>query len=158
QTQDVVRIARTVGDDLTLVHLLAFKDVQMTPLGNQLLVRIAAIGRGNDQAALALGLLAETDGATDFRQDRSLLGTTRFDRIGNARQTTGDVAGLRGFLGDTRNHVTHAYLHAVGHPDQGIGRQEVLGRYVGARQQQLLAVGVDHLDRRTDILAGGRTI
>src|SRR5690606_36699870 len=42
--------------------------------------------------------------------------------------------------------------------NQSVGRQEVLGRHVGTRQQQLLAIGIDHLDRRTDVLAGGRTV
>src|SRR5690606_19448116 len=82
----------------------------------------------------------------------------RFEQVGNARQTTGDVAGLRGFLRDTRDDVTHIDLGAIGYTDQSVGRQEVLGRHVGTRQQQFLAIGIDHLDRRTDVLAGGRTV
>ena len=83
QTQDVVRIARAVGDDFAAVHLFAFEDVQVTPLRNQLLVRIAAIGRGDDQTALALGFFTERNGAADFRQDRSFLRTTGFEQVGN---------------------------------------------------------------------------
>ena len=128
QAQDVVRVARTVGDDFAAVHLFAFEHVQVTPLRNQLLVRIAAIVRRDDQAALALGLLAEGDGAADFRQDRRLFRTTSLEQVGNARQTTGDVTGLRGFLRDTRDNVTDAHLGAVGQVDQGVGRQEVLRR------------------------------
>src|SRR3990167_1897546 len=158
QTQDVVRIARTVGDDFTLVDLFTFEHVQVTPLRNQLFVRIAAIVRGNDQAALALGLFTEGDGAADFCQDRGFLRTARFEQVGNARQTTGNVAGLRGFLGDTGDDITHTDLDPVGHTDQGVSRQEVLGRYVGTRQQQILAVDTNHLHGRTDVLAGSRTI
>src|SRR3990167_3137847 len=158
QTQDVVRIARTVGDDFTLVDLFTFEHVQVTPLRNQLFVRIAAIVRGNDQAALALGLFTEGDGAADFCQDRGFLRTARFEQVGNARQTTGNVAGLRGFLGDTGDDITHTDLDPVGHTDQGVSRQEVLGRYVGTRQQQILAVDTNHLHGPTDVLAGSRTI
>src|SRR5690554_166115 len=158
QAQDVVRIARTVGDHFTLVDLLAFEHVQVTPLGNQLLVRGAAIIRGDDQTTLALGLLAERDGATDFREDGGFLRTTGLEQVGDARQTTGDVAGLGGFLRDTRQHITHVDLRTVGNPHQRLGRQQVLGLYVGTGQQQILAVLVDQLDGRTNVLARGRTL
>src|SRR3990167_1515639 len=158
QTQDVVRIARTVGDDLTLVDLLTLEHVQVAPLRNQLFVRIAAIGRRDHQTALAFGFLTEGDGAADFRQDRGFFRATRLEQVGNARQTTGDVAGLRGFLRDTGDNVTHAHLSTVGHPHQGVSRQEVLRRHVGTRQQQILAIFANHLHRRTDVLAGSRTI
>src|SRR5690606_28520068 len=115
QTQDVVRVARTVGNHFTLVHLFAFEDVEVTPLRNQLLVRIATIGRRDDQTALALGLFAEADGAADFREDRRLFRATRLKQVGNTRQTTGDVAGLRSFLRDTRDDVTDTDLCTVSH-------------------------------------------
>src|SRR5690606_11451562 len=127
QTQDVVRIARTVGNHFALVHLFAFEDVQVTPLRNQLFVRITAIGRTDYQPAFALVVIAVANGPADFRQDRSFFRTTGFEQVGNARQTTGDVAGLRGFLRDTGDNVTDRDLRTIRHADQGIGRQEVLG-------------------------------
>src|SRR5690606_14523572 len=145
-------------DDFAAVHLFAFEDVEVTPLRNQLLVRIATIGRRDDQTALALGLLAKRDGTAGFRQDRRFFRTTRFEQVGDARQTTGDVAGLRGFLRPTGDNGTDRDLRPIRHADQGVGRQEVLGGNVSTRQQQFLAVGIDHLDGRTNVLASSRTI
>src|SRR5690606_35331196 len=158
QAQDVMRVARTIGDHFTLVHLLAFDDVQVAPLRNQLFVRLAAIGRRNHLTTLALGFLTERDGAADLRQDRRLFRTARFEQVGNTRQTTGDVAGLGSLLRDTRDNVTHIDLGTVGNTHQGVGRQEVLSRHVGTWQQQFLAIGIDHLDRRANILAGSPTV
>src|SRR5690606_14673849 len=149
---------RTVGDDFTLGNLFTFEHVQVTPLRNQLLVRIAAIDRGNDQATLALGFLAEGDSAADFCQNRRLLRTTRFEQVGNTRQTTGDIAGLGRFLGNTCQHVTDSHLRAIGQVDLGLLGQEVLRRHVSARQHQFLAVGADQLHGRTNILTSGRTL
>ncbi|KAF1069318.1 MAG: hypothetical protein GAK45_01131 [Pseudomonas citronellolis] len=130
----------------------------MTPLRNQLFVRIATVVRRDDQTALALGLFTERDGAADFRQDRRLFRTTSFEQVGNARQTTGDVASLRGLLRDTRDNVTNTHLRTVVQVDQGVSRQEVLCRYIGTWQQQILACSIDQLHGRTDVLAGSRTV
>src|SRR5476651_687460 len=100
QTQDVVWIARAVGDNFAAVYLFAFEDVQVTPLRNQLFIRIATVVRSNNQTALALGLFTERDGAADFSQNRGLFRTTGFEHVGNTRQTTGDVASFRSFLRD----------------------------------------------------------
>src|SRR5690554_3612736 len=158
QAQDIVRVARTIGDDLTLGDLFTLEHVQVAPLRNQLLVRIAAIHRSDDQAALALGFLAEGNGTADFRQDCRLLRTTRLEQVGHTRQTTGDVPGLGGFTRNTRDHVTDVHFNAVGQVDLGLLRQEVLRRHIGTRQHQLLAIGADQLDGRTDVLTGGRTL
>ena len=62
QAQDVVRVRLAVGDDFAALHGLAFEHVELAPLRNQLLVLLAVVA-GDDQAALALGLLAEADRA-----------------------------------------------------------------------------------------------
>ena len=46
-------------------------------------------------------------------QDRRLLRLARLEQVGHARQTAGDVAGLRRFLRDTRDDVADADLGAV---------------------------------------------
>ena len=48
-----------------------------------------------------------------FGQDGRLFRLARLEQVGNARQTTGDVAGLRDFLRNTRDHVTDFDLGAV---------------------------------------------
>ena len=65
--------------------------------------------------ALALGVLAEADGAVDLGDDRVLLGLARLEQLGDARQTAGDVLGLRGLARDTRDDV--AGLDAIAFVD-----------------------------------------
>src|SRR5690606_1094287 len=68
------------------------------------------------------------------------------------------VAGLGSLLRDTGDNITHAHLSTIRHTYQGVSRQEVLSQYVGTWQQQILAIFANHLHRRTDVLAGSRTI
>ena len=107
----------------------------------------------DDQALLALGVLAEADDARDLGEDRRVLRLARFEQVGHARQTTGDVAGLRRFLRDLRDHVAHADRRAVLQVDDRARRQQVLRRQVGTRDVQVLAVLVDDADDRTQVLA-----
>jgi hypothetical protein len=97
QTQDVMRIDRTIDDDLALLHHLSVVHGDVLVLGDQVLVR-HAVQIGNDQALLALGVLAEGDRSGHFGQHAGILRRTRFEQLGYARQTPGNVAGLRGFL------------------------------------------------------------
>src|SRR5690606_21927287 len=112
QAQDVVRARRAVRNDFATLDVLALEHRHLAPLRNQYFIvraaveRIHAICRRDDQAALALGFLAEADGARNLRQDGRLFRFARFEEVGNTRQTTGDVAGLRTFLRDTRDNVT----------------------------------------------------
>ena len=57
------------------------------------------------QFALSFGDLAELDRAIDFADDRSLVRLAGFEQLDHARQTAGDVLGLRGFTRDLRQHI-----------------------------------------------------
>src|SRR5690606_9609838 len=155
QTEDIVRVVRTIGDDLAAFHLLALVDTQLAPLGDQLLVGIAAIVGGNDQAPLALGFLAEGHRAADLREDGGILGLAGLEQVGNPGQTTGDVAGLGTFLRDTGDDVAGANLLAIGEGDDGVRGQHVVGRHRGVLEEQLLAVFIPQGDHRLHVLAGG---
>jgi hypothetical protein len=94
----------------------------------------------DDQALLALGVLAEADDARALGQDRGILGLARLEQVGHARQAAGDVAGLGRFLRDLGDHVADADRRAVLQVDDRARRQQVLRRQVGARDRQVLAV------------------
>src|SRR5690606_7827128 len=115
--------------------------------------RIATVVRSNNQTALAFGFFTERDGAADFSQNRGFFRTTGFEQVGNTWQTTGDVTGLRSFLRDTGDNITDRNLHTIGYTDQCVSWQEVLSRYVGTWQQQILAINTHHLHSRTNIFA-----
>src|SRR6202035_112553 len=104
-----MRVRLAVGDDFALLHLFAFEHVEMAPLRDQLLVLVGPFV-GDDQAALALGFLAETDRARALRQNRRILRLTGLEQVGDTRQTTGDVASLGRLLRDTRYDVAHGHL------------------------------------------------
>jgi hypothetical protein len=89
---------------------------------------------GDDQPALALGLLAEADRARELGQDRRILRPARLEQVRDARQTAGDVAGLRALLRHTREHVADEDAGAVLHADHRAGRQRVGRRNLGVRE------------------------
>src|SRR5690242_7576949 len=142
QTQDVMRIGLAVDDCFALLHVLAFEHDHVAPLRNQLLV-LVAVHVADDQALLALGVLAEADHARALGEDRRLLGLARFEKIRDARQTARDVARLRRFLRNTRDDVADADLGAVLERHDRTRGQEVLRRNVRAREAKLAALLVD---------------
>src|SRR3569833_3551145 len=154
QTQDVVGVRRAVDDDLAALDVLTLEHRDVAPLRNQLFVLGAVVGRA-DHALLALGLLAEADGAGDLRQDERVFRLAGLEQIGDARQTAGDVAGLRGLLRNTRDHVAHAHRRAGFLIDDGARRQVIHGRELGAGDVQLLALLIHQLDHGA-LLFGGR--
>ena len=66
QAQDVLRIRLAVHHGLALLHVLAFEHDDLAVLRDQLFV-LVAVGVLDDQALLALGVLAEADDARDAR-------------------------------------------------------------------------------------------
>ena len=84
QAQDVMRIRLAVNDGLALLDMLTLEDDDLTPFRDQLLV-LAAVLVTDDQALLALGVLAEGDHARTFGEDRRLFRLARLEQVGDAR-------------------------------------------------------------------------
>src|SRR5690606_24276367 len=124
-------------DDFAALDLLAFEHVEVTPLRNQLLV-LLTVFVGDDQAALALRLLAEADRTRVLGEDRRILRFARLEQIRDARQTAGDVAGLGRLLRDTRDDVADRDLRPVLEADDRAGRQRIDRRDVGVRERDFL--------------------
>src|SRR5690606_35478021 len=109
----------------------------------------------NHQALLALGVLAERDGAGDFRQHAGVLRRTCLEQFGHARQTAGDVAGLGAFLRNPREHLADLHLLTVLHRDQRTDLEGDVHRVIGAGDLHFLALLVEQFHLRTDALAAG---
>src|SRR2546429_6611768 len=152
QAQDVMRVRLAVGDDFTALHGLAFEDVELAPLRNQLLVLLTVV-RGDDQAPLALGLLAEAPRAGFLREDRRVLRFSRLEQVGDARQAAGDVAGLGRLLRDARDDIAHRHARAVLETDERARRQRVDRRDLGVGEGHFLALVAQQLDGCTHFLA-----
>src|SRR5690606_14564996 len=148
QTQDIVRIGRTVDDHFALVHHLAVVHQHLLFLGNQELVA-DAFQVGNYQTLLALGVLTERDRAGNIGKHAGVFGRTGLEQLGHAWQTPGNIARLLRFLRNTSQHFTNTNLLAVAHGNQRAHRERNVHHVVGTGNLQLFAGFVQQLDLRT---------
>ncbi len=146
-------IRRTVHDQLALVHHLTVVHHEVLVLRDQELVR-GAIRLGDDQALLALGLLAEGHRAGVLGEHAGILGRTGLEEFGNARQTTGDVAGLCRFLRNTGKNVTNVDLLAVLDRDQRADLEGDRHRMLGPGDLHFFAIAIEQLHLRAHALGG----
>ena len=138
--EDVVRVRRTVHQRLAGADAVAFADRQVLALRDQVLARLADLG-DHEHLALALGVLAEVHDAVDLADDRVVLRLARLEQLGDARQTAGDVLGLRGLARDLRDDVAGLDVVAVVDEDVRADRQEV-PRLALSRARELDGVAV----------------
>src|SRR3546814_14934243 len=71
-------------------------------------------------------LFRSADHAGALGQDGRVLGLACLEQVGNARQTAGDIAGLGGFLRDTRNHIAHTHRRPLTQVDDRADRKSVV--------------------------------
>ncbi len=114
-----------------------------------------AVEVGDDEALLALGVLAERNGAGDLRKQAGILRRARLEQLRHARQTAGDVARLRGFLRHPREHVADVDRLAVLHVDDGMDLERVGDRRLAAGELHFVTGLVEQLDLRPQTLGGG---
>ncbi len=138
--------------DLALVHHLAVVRRHVLVLRDQVLVG-DAVEVGDDQALLALRVLAERHGAGDFRQHAGVLRRTRLEQLRHARQAARDVARLRRLLRNAREHFADRHLLAVLHRDDRAQLERDVDRQVGARRCWISSpFVVEQLDLRAHAL------
>src|SRR6202043_3481019 len=131
--EDVVRIGRAFHQRLARFHDIPFVDGYLLALRDQVLALLADF-RSDFDLALALGVLAEGNLSVDFRDDRELLRLARFEQLRDARQTAGDILGLRGLARNFRDNVAGLDRRAFRHVDIRTDRQEVARDVVRTRQ------------------------
>src|SRR5258706_3859904 len=114
-----------------------------------------AIEIGDDQALLALGLLAEGHRAGDFSQRAGIFWRPRFEQFGHPRQAAGDVARLLRLGRNPRQHLADANQLTVAHDNQRADREADRDRVFGARDLHFLRHFVEQLDLRPHALDHG---
>jgi hypothetical protein len=82
-----------------------------------------------------------------------IFGLACFEKIGDARQTAGDVTRLRRLLRNARDHVADRHFRTVDEADERARGQRVDRRNLGVRERHFLALRVHELDGRTQIFA-----
>src|SRR5690606_13313698 len=113
-----------VHQRLAGTDVIALLDGEVLALGDEELACLAHLG-GDDDLALALGVLAEAHRAVDLGDDRVILRLTRLEELRHARKTARDVLRLRGLARDLRENLARVDLLTVGRDDVRADRQEV---------------------------------
>src|SRR6187431_1240598 len=156
--QDVVRVCGTVLQRVAGADVIARLHLDVLALGDQVLASLireqATVDaeRGDDDLALALGVLAERNDAVDLADDGVIFGLTGFEQLGDAGQTTGDVLHLGRVARDLGDGFTGGDAFAFAAHDVGAHREEVASVEVRTRKLHRLArLGVDDRDARAEI-------
>ena len=105
QTQNVMRIYGTVHDGFTAVYHLTVVYQNLFLFRNQRFV-CYTVYIGNNQTLFTFGFLTEGNGTGNFSQHAGIFRYACFKQLSNARQTTGNIAGFRRRLRNTRQHIT----------------------------------------------------
>ncbi len=139
--QDVVRRRVAVVDEIAALDTVARAGRPSScraGSGIRQALRVSSSGLIVD-ALLVLVVLAEFDGARDFREDRMILRTPGLEEFRNTRQTAGDVARFRRRRRNTGQHVARLHFRAAIDREHGIDRKQVT-RIAAARDLDRLAL------------------
>src|SRR4029077_4052626 len=151
--QDVVRHGVAVDQEVAALDVVAFLDGDALGLRDQVLDRLRTLAFRHDQdAALALVVLAELDAARDVADDREVLGLARLEQLGHARQTARDVAVLAALARDTREDVAGMDLLAILDRKHRVERQQIAG-LLAVGEHDRLALAIVDGDARTQVAA-----
>ena len=138
-----MRIDRALGEPIARAHDAALLDVEVLALRNQVLAHRAVFAADQDLPHAAYDA-AELDDPVDLGHRRRVLGAPGLEQLGHARQTAGDVAGLRLLATDLHEHVARVHHLTVAHFEARVGRQRIV--------RELLPVRVEDVDRRLQLL------
>ena len=121
----------TIHQRIARRHALAFLHVDVDAARQRVFALLAVVAHDVD-LALALRQFAVLDHAVDLGHDRALARLARFEQFDHARQTAGDVLGLRGFARNLRDNVARVHFFAVMHHQVRMRRHEVLAGAAGS--------------------------
>ena len=96
----------------------------MLAFGNQIFPRLTDFRR-HDNFAFTFGIFAERYGAVDFADNREFLRLARFEKLGHARQTAGDILGFGRFARDFRHRIAGKNRLPFLNVDMRAHRQEI---------------------------------
>ena len=152
--QNVVRIDRTFGQTITSAHAIAFVHAQVLAGADfvqlclaRLVERAVVIDRRDEDLALAALDLAEPHHAVDFGDRRRILRTTRFEQLGDSRQTARDVARLVRFTADLGDDRSREDLLSILHGELSARRDDEVTHAL-----LLPALLLNDLDVRVELL------
>ena len=113
-----------VEQEVSLLDKIALADADVLALGDQVLGGIAAVFGANDDASLRLVVLAVLDDARNLAHYGVVLGDSRLEEFGDARQTTRNVPRLGRFTGDAGQDIAGVYLGRILDRQDSVHRKE----------------------------------
>ena len=125
--EDVVRRHGTVGELLAFLHEIALEDDDVLGERDEMLLFGAGLVVADDDLALAADGAADLDDAVDLGDLGRVFRTARFEELGHARQTAGDVLGLGDLARGLGEELAGLHLLAFLHGDVGAGGNRVAG-------------------------------
>src|SRR5262245_30700511 len=149
--KDVVRRRIALDDVITLLDDVAVLEMDVLALGNQVLACLfVLVGRLDGDATLVLVIASEPHGTRDLGDDCGLLRPARLEQFGDARQTAGDIAGLRALGRDARDDVARLDLRTGLNREHGVNGEHVARLAAAAELEHLAVIALDH-DRRSQV-------
>src|SRR5579884_2821764 len=128
--QDFVRHDGAFGQLLAFLHVIAFEHDDVFGERDEVFFLGAGLGIFDDQAPFtAHGAAHFGNDAVDLGDLGSVLGTARFEQLGNARQTAGNVFCLGDFARRFSQQRAGAHFLAFFHDDMGAGRDGIAGQH-----------------------------
>src|SRR5690554_1494709 len=123
-TKDIVRVLGALHDGLTGANPVALKDGDVLTLIDRVGLGLTDI-RGDDDRAFGLGLTTVGNDAVNLGDQRLLFGGASLEKLGDARQTTGDILILRGLTRDLgQDHAGLNFL-VLTDKERGTHRKEI---------------------------------
>ena len=119
-----MRVARTVHQRIAGRHALAFLHVDVNAARDRVFALLAIVADDVDLAR-TLGDFAVLHDTVDFGDHRRFTRLAGFEQFDDARQTAGDVLGLRGGARDLGQHVAGVNFVAVAHHKVSVRRHQV---------------------------------
>ena len=137
--QQIVRVERAVDQRLAGLDVFAFLHVDVHAANDRVFLLRFAVFALDVNLAQAFADFAVLHDAVDFADDGGVARLASLEEFDDARQSSGDVLGLRGFARNLREHVSRLNFVAILHHQVRAGRHEIF--LAGA------AGGVTHLNR-----------
>src|SRR5581483_8810051 len=118
------------GQLLAFFHVIAFEHDDVFGERDEVFFLGAGLGIFDDEAPFAAhGAAHFGNDAVDLGDLGSVLGSARFEQLGNARQTAGDVLCLGDFARRFGQQRAGAHFLAFFHHDMGAGRDGIAGQH-----------------------------
>ena len=128
--ENLMRHDRAFRQLLALLHVIAFENNNVLADRNEVFLFDTGLGVLDENAALAAHARTEVHHAVNLRNLGGVLRTARLEQFRHARQTAGDVFGLRGFARDLREHIARVDFVRVANHQVRVRRHQVLARPV----------------------------